>query len=315
MDLVSIVIPTYKRPDRLALSLESILNQTYKNIEVVLVDDNGIGSEYDDATAKVAQKYSKLFNSFIYVKNKINLGGGGARNEGIKIAQGEYITFLDDDDTFAPNKIELQVKKFQESACKNLGFVYCQMTLFDDLTGNKIYKTNNFYSGNDIPFIENLKGCIAGTPTILALKSALLNVNGFNYFRSGQDWALITDLLTYGYEVDYLEESLVNVFVSSRERISNSTGKILSLEGELKNYKDSIAKQLNDEKLVRSMYYYHNLQLSNALKYSNKRKAVLYYIKMSKYGFNIAHTVKFGFGLIFGERLTVYIRSLAGKKS
>lgn len=308
MDLVSVVIPTYKRPDRLALSLDSILNQTYKNIEVVLVDDNGIGSEYDDATARVAQKYSKVFNNFVYVKNKVNLGGGGARNEGIRFSNGVFVAFLDDDDLFVPEKIELQINKFRESELDNLGFVYCQMTVFDDVTGLELSRTNNFFRGNKKPFIENMKGCIAGTPTILIKKSVLEHIQGFRLLKSGQDWALILDVLEWGYNIDYLSESLVNVYVSPRERISNSPGKIESLENDIKNIKDGVVVKIDDKIVANKIYYYHYLQLANALKFKDKRKAIFYYFKMCRYEVRIADTGKFFIGFIFGEKFSTFLR-------
>lgn len=314
MDLVSIIIPTYKRSLRLRSALESISKQTYKNIEIIVVDDNGLGSKYDDETKSVVDDFSIFFDNLIFVKNKKNMGGGGARNEGIKVANGRFITFLDDDDLYLPNKVELQVKKFEESNCQNLAFVYCQMTLFDDTSGAKLSQTKNYYSGNEVPFKENMKGCIAGTPTILASKAALKSINGFREFKSGQDWALILDLLVAGYEIDFLPESLVSVFVSSRERISNSPGKVESLEVELKFLKDEVIKGLHDKKLIRTIYYYHYLQLCNALKFKKKSKAISYYFKMCSYGFRLADSIKFFFGLIFGEKSTAYIRSKIQKR-
>ena len=313
MNLVSVIVPTYKRSMRLRSALKSIFEQTYKNIEVIVVDDNGLGSKYDEEVNSVVNEFSTIFDSFIFIKNKTNMGGGGARNEGIKVANGHYITFLDDDDEFSPNKVELQVGKFKESTFSNLAFVYCQMTLFDDVSGAKLSQTNNYYSGNEIPFEENMKGCIAGTPTILASKAALTSVNGFRELKSGQDWALILDLLVAGYEIDFLPESLVNVFVSSRERISNSSGKVESLEVELKAIKDEVIKGLSNRKLIRKIHYYHYLQLCNSLKFKNKRKALFYHFKMCSYGFKFTDTLKFYFGCLFGERSTVFIRSLISK--
>lgn len=310
MKLVSVVVPTYKRPEMLRVALDSIAQQTYENVEVVLVDDNGLCSKYDNDTKVLVDEYCNIFDRFIFVKNSINMGGGGARNEGVKVATGEYITFLDDDDQFTPNKIELQVDKIEKSDFENLGFVYCQMTLFDDVTGAKLSTTKNYYSGNAVPFEENLKGCIAGTPSILIKKSVIDHVKGFRNLKSGQDWALILDVLEAGYNVDFLPDSLVNVFVSSRERISNSPGKIESLEGELKELKDEIVVKINNKTIENKIYYYHYLQLANALKFKNKFKALAFYFKMCSYGFYFADSAKFYFGLIFGEKVSVKLRTV-----
>src|SRR5690625_1857772 len=121
--LVSVIIPTYKRPRMLTRALKSVLMQTYKNIEVIIVDDNDENSEYRKQTINFMKEYKS--NPIIkYIKHKKNKGGSEARNTGIYKATGKYISFLDDDDEYMPTKIEKQVKKFKESNEANLGFVY-----------------------------------------------------------------------------------------------------------------------------------------------------------------------------------------------
>ena len=107
MDKVSVIIPTYKRCDFIDRAINSILNQSYPNIEIVIVDDNGDGTLDRNKMIEIMNKYESD-NRIKYIKNPVNKGGALARNIGIQAATGEFITFLDDDDEYLPTKIEVQ---------------------------------------------------------------------------------------------------------------------------------------------------------------------------------------------------------------
>ena len=108
MDLVSVIIPYYKKKKFIVKSVESVINQTYKNIEIIIVDDNESEDEYSRITQKLLKE---LIDSkkIIYVKHNTNKGISAARNTGIKNSKGEYIAFLDSDDVWLPNKLEHQI--------------------------------------------------------------------------------------------------------------------------------------------------------------------------------------------------------------
>lgn len=106
--LVSVVIPTYKRPDTLGRAINSVLAQTYGNIEVIVVDDNGNETQGRQLTEQFMQHYAT--NSKVkYIKHEINKNGSAARNSGIRASKGDYIMFLDDDDEFFSDKVKAQV--------------------------------------------------------------------------------------------------------------------------------------------------------------------------------------------------------------
>lgn len=100
--LVSIIITTHNRENLLPRAVESVLAQTYKNIEIIVVDD---GSR--DSTEILVQKYMKKHTYIKYIKHEKALGGNAARNSGIRAACGEFITGLDDDDEFTPDRIQV----------------------------------------------------------------------------------------------------------------------------------------------------------------------------------------------------------------
>ena len=98
MNLVSVVIPTYKRSNRLPIAINSVLSQTYSNVEIIVVDDNGENNHTLD-TKKILQPYLKK-NQIKYICHQTNKGGCKARNTGAFAANGTYIAFLDDDDFY-----------------------------------------------------------------------------------------------------------------------------------------------------------------------------------------------------------------------
>jgi glycosyltransferase involved in cell wall biosynthesis len=124
-NLASVIVPTFNRSGTLGRSIESVLTQSYPLLELVIVDDGST-----DATAEVVQKYQAYCRFLRYVKLRSKLGAQGARIEGIKRAQGEYLVFLDSDDELVPRSIELRISTLQESqfeAALVYGDVLCQV--------------------------------------------------------------------------------------------------------------------------------------------------------------------------------------------
>ena len=113
LPLVSVIIPTYKRPDVLERAIDSVLNQTYERIEVIVVDDNAPYTSSRVETELVMGKY-KGNGKVKYIQHPENRNGSAARNTGISQANGKYIAFLDDDDEFLERKLELQVLRLEE---------------------------------------------------------------------------------------------------------------------------------------------------------------------------------------------------------
>lgn len=112
--LVSVIIPTYGRSATLGRAIRSVKNQTYKNIEIIVVDDNG--KNIDEK--KAIQAIIEDFEDVRYITYKENHGGSFARNRGIEVSEGKYISFLDDDDEMLPEKIKLQVERLE--SCDSL---------------------------------------------------------------------------------------------------------------------------------------------------------------------------------------------------
>lgn len=105
MELVSIIVPIYNMEEYVSICVESILNQTYLAIEIILVDDGSI-----DSTGRICDEYEKKYSNIIQVIHKKNEGVSAARNEALKKAKGKYIFFIDADDYYAPDFVEKMVE-------------------------------------------------------------------------------------------------------------------------------------------------------------------------------------------------------------
>lgn len=134
--MVSIIIPTYKRPDRLDRAINSCLNQSYSDIEIIVIDDNNDGDDYRRETEKLMSKYTS-YARIRYIKHFKNANGAAARNTGIINSRGEYITFLDDDDEIAPTKIEKQVQVLK-SLGGEYGVACCGVEIIEESTDRKL---------------------------------------------------------------------------------------------------------------------------------------------------------------------------------
>jgi len=145
--LVSIIITTYNRPNYLDVSIQSVVNQTYENIEIIIVDD---GSKVNYAES-ISNKYAKC--NYYY---KLNGGLASARNFGVSMAKGDYIAFLDDDDFWKLDKLEKQVDILNRNP--SIDCVHSSAAVVDEngnLTGqcigaaqNKVYKRSGYVFWN-----------------------------------------------------------------------------------------------------------------------------------------------------------------------
>lgn len=109
--LVSIVMPAYNCEDFIGITLDSVINQTYQNWEVIVVDDCST-----DNTAKLVQEYVKKDNRIKYHKLDKNSGAAVARNKAVDLANGKYMAFLDSDDVWFPEKLTKQIGYMEENA-------------------------------------------------------------------------------------------------------------------------------------------------------------------------------------------------------
>ncbi|MBC2717421.1 MAG: glycosyltransferase family 2 protein [Desulfobacteraceae bacterium] len=144
---ISTVVPTYNRSDFLLNALESIRQQSYRPIEIVVVDDGST-----DDTIRVIRKWAKQYNEpktfVIRWIVQSNQGANAARNRGIEESHGEFIAFLDSDDQWLPEKLAMQISIMQKNA--DIGGVYCGMRNVDLVTGEKEKFSPRAYPEGDL---------------------------------------------------------------------------------------------------------------------------------------------------------------------
>ncbi len=177
--LVSVIIPTYKRATTLLDAIRSVLNQTYKNIEIVIVDDNGKGTYEQLETERLLKQYIEN-QQIIYIVHEYNKNGSAARNTGLMASHGAYINFLDDDDKMYPQKIEKQVQRL-EFTDESIGATYCnsQITHYQNITHKKIVKFSNIEKEGNLCIEYILGKARFNTSMIMFKRSAIEYIGGF----------------------------------------------------------------------------------------------------------------------------------------
>lgn len=222
--MVSVVITTYKRPpEAVENAVKSVLDQTYQDFEILIVDDNLNNSE---ESKHIAESFSGR-ERIRYIKQDGNKGACAARNLGITNAKGEYVAFLDDDDTWEPQKLEIQLERFKD-ADENVAMVYCLGDVVDvstiPPTVSEYYTTGLFK--NEISFHDQLKyDYIGSTSQGLIRKSVLVKLGGFDEsLPARQDYEMWLRI-SKNYKIYGVKKVLFHYIQHGMEQITKSPKK------------------------------------------------------------------------------------------
>lgn len=231
--LVSAIITTHNRePDMVLRAVNSVLNQTYQNIELIVVDDS---SPSFAQRAAVEQSVRSISEDILYLKHEVCQGACAARNTGLSHAKGYYIGFLDDDDEWLPTKIEEQLKGFHD---ENTGWVYSQIIYIEEERQTEHLGAAQRESG--YIFKKLLKhNHIGPTSNPLIKKECLDAVGGFDVLmESFQDYDLWLRL-ALKYPVQYMDIALLRIHIHSGKRITtNDEKRIKGIERIFSKYAD-----------------------------------------------------------------------------
>lgn len=218
--LVSVVIPTYKRPDYLIRAVESVLNQTYPNIEAIVVDDNNPETEARRRTEDIMKQFEDD-PRVKYLKHEKNKNGSAARNTGARSSKGEYVAFLDDDDEYTPKRLEAMLKRFSKLS-PDYGVCYsryiCRMPDGKEIISKEHREGDCFINA----LMKELK--IGFGSNNLVLKSVYDAIGGFDEsFKRNQDHEFLIRLLQK-YKIGYCDEVglIINVHLEQRKNIEET---------------------------------------------------------------------------------------------
>lgn len=282
MKLVSVVVATYKREAELKNALESLAKQTYPNMEIVLVDDNG----NDEWNSKVSETVEVFRNRYPKIKlecivNNSNQGSSKTRNIGIHSANGDYITFLDDDDIYLPDKIRKQVEFMETNQCD---YSITDLILYneDDKKINRRIRSYIKETTVESLRLYHLKYHMTGTDTIMFKKEYLIQIGGFAPIDVGDEFYLMQRAIEGGGKFGYLPGCEIKAYVHTGDGgLSSGDGKIKG-ENALYEYKKTFFNQLEagDIRYIKMRHYaviaYAELRRKNYVKFiSNALKSFL----------------------------------------
>jgi len=198
--LVSVVTPAFNAQATISATIDSVLNQTYSNLELIIVDDGST-----DETKKIVLHKNDNRINYIY---QVNQERAIARNNGISYSRGDYIAFLDSDDLWLPEKLEKQIRLFEKN--QEISLVYSDLYFFDDITGNDIIlfsKIEKLYRGK-IKIKQLLLHNFIQSPTPVIKRQVFHEVGLFNpNMVPVEDWEMWIKIASL-FPIDYVDEPL-----------------------------------------------------------------------------------------------------------
>jgi glycosyltransferase involved in cell wall biosynthesis len=246
---VSIIITTHNREKLLPRAINSVLAQTYDNLEIIIIDDASI-----DNTEKIIKKYIDKNPKIKYIKHKKSMGANVARNVGIKLASGLFIAGLDDDDAFHPKRIELLVKNYSDD--------YSLVTSNDIMVNNSGYKKTTT-KPKTITLEKMLNANIIGNQ-VLIKRERLLALDGFDEaLTASQDYDMWLRVVEKYGKALVVQKGLQYIYISSTTRRISSIGnkKFSGYFNFYKKHKKLFSKKNRKQQLAR-MYKTRNKKMS-----------------------------------------------------
>ena len=231
---VSIILPTYNRKLLLCRAIQSILDQSYQNFEIIVVDDCS-----SDNTDKFVKSIKD--KRIQYIQHKKRKGANIARNTGIKAAKGDYIAFQDSDDVWLDRKLEKQMKAFKESP-EDIGVIYTSRINLADGKKYIIPSPEIEPKEGNIHDILLKTGFIA-TPTAVVKRECFAKVGMFDEnLPREQDWDLWIRISKH-YRFKHIDEPLVKSYLQTDSISGNTNSWIIARKLILEKYFDEISKK------------------------------------------------------------------------
>ena len=278
--MISVVIPTHNRADLLPRAIKSVLNQTIKDVEIIVVSDGST-----DGTDALMHEFESQDKRIRYISYFPGRNGNYARNQGILASIGEYVAFLDDDDEWLPTKLEKQLKIMESDP--EIGIVY---------TGTHNVYVDLGISYDSVPVQHGdlskdiLLYNIVGSTTTVMVRKSVLNKTGLFDENLGamQDYDLWVRVCQVA-KVGVVTEPLVNYYnYNNSGQISANVGKYeLAYDKVNQKYEQLLNEKLSGEERKHKLACQMRALAIKALRNGNGKEARAYYVKSINYRFEI----------------------------
>ncbi len=202
---VSVIIPAYNRSKTIARAIESVLNQSVKANEIIVVDDGST-----DSTAEVVKSYDG-----VYLLRQNNQGVSAARNNGATMASSRFIAFLDSDDEFLPTKLQKQMKLHEESGCKT--------SYTDEIwirNAKEVCLPKKYQKPKSDLFKASLDECIIAPSSVVIERDFFFNLGGFDEsFEVCEDYDLWLRIMQQD-DINLLDQKLIKKYGGADDQLS-----------------------------------------------------------------------------------------------
>jgi glycosyltransferase involved in cell wall biosynthesis len=299
MSKVDVIITTYNRSEFLESAIKSVLNQTFQNLSIVIVDDAS-----EDGTQGAIKSFGHP--KIRYIKHKTRRGEAGARNTAILNSNSEYVAFLDDDDEWYPEKLQMEVELLDNSDQK-VGGIYTGYIRVDNGNGRVLGEKIPEKRGDLYPDM-GLENVIGGPSTVLLRRKCFERVGLFDEsIGYGTDWDMWIRILKE-FHFDYIDKPLVKYRVHENQMTKNLEITTRGLEKVLaKNRSLFVSDRKNFSSFYSSLGYDYR-EIGKLGKGSKALlKAILVYPFQSKYYTDLLKMIGI---LILGRKNFLRMREL-----
>jgi len=247
---VSVIIPTFGKPVYLKKAINSVFNQTLDNIELIIVDDNNPDTEARVLTESMVNSLNDSNRKITYLKHKNNKNGAAARNTGVAIAKGKYISFLDSDDEYYTERLEKCYNKMEQCSDKIAGvYTGCEFKK----NGKRYHVHRRTKSGNFLVDTLACKFMFSTGSNIFIRKPVFDELNGFDVtFLRHQDYEFLVRIFKR-YSLQAISEVLV---IKNNENLNlPDVYKMIDIKSQFLDKYKSIIEGLQDKN---QSYIFHN---------------------------------------------------------
>jgi teichuronic acid biosynthesis glycosyltransferase TuaG len=230
-DFVTVIIPYYKKINFINECVDSVLNQTFQNFEIIMVYD-----DKDKSELELLEKFKNKDKRIKIIVNQENLGVGESRNKALKIANGKFIAFLDADDIWHPLKLSTQIEFMINN---NFSITHTSYNII-----NEKNKKVGIRFAKNLKFSDLIRSCDIGLSTVIIEKKLLDNLC-FPNLKTKEDYVLWLQLTKKGYEFKAFDEFLTDWRLAKNSLSSSTFRKLIDGYNVYRKYlEQSILKSL-----------------------------------------------------------------------